>query len=86
MATYGDVWQACMAAFGRGARFDVEVTGIRHRDGRIEMTWTLTHNYERLGDLEQVEASSADEMIARVRALGVEADPASVGKPDEVVA
>ena len=85
MATYGDVWTACVTALAQGTRFDLEVCGTRHRsdrDGtRVTLTWTLTY-WARLdrGDCNQIEAATADEMIARVHALGTTTQPADVGE------
>ncbi len=82
MATYGDVWKVAEEAFNRGMRFDLDVSGARMRpgDGEPRFEWTLTWGYEKRNGLEQIEAATADEMIARIRAIGQTTDPADVGE------
>jgi hypothetical protein len=80
MATYADVWKACEEAFGHGTRFDVDVSGCRTRHGDVRIEWTISHYSPGGGGLEQIEGSTADEVIVQIRALGVKASPGDVGE------
>jgi len=80
MATYADVWRQCEETFGRGTRFDVDVSGARRRDGTIHIEWTISHFATRGGEMEQIDAATADEVIARLKVLGETTSPADVGE------